>query len=279
MIQFTKAQRSKAKLRLGLCGPSGSGKTKGSLEIAKGLGGRVVLLDTENHSGELYANDYDYDYSGISSPYTVEKYLEAIKAAEQAGYDVIIIDSLTHAWAGDGGLLERQGELSEIKGNNSYTAWRHVTPLHNRLIDAMLQSPCHVIVTMRSKVDYVLVEETNSSGHKVQKPQKVGMAPIQREGMDYEMTTVFDIDVEHKAVASKDRTSIFADGLPFVINGETGQMLKQWLDTGKDEVMCERCGRNRATVRSSHGKDYCHVCNGQYEEYLKKQPTKADETK
>jgi len=244
MIQFRKAERSKAKLRLGLSGPAGSGKTWTALIIAKGLRGKTALIDSENGSGDLYAKSFDYDILGLRAPFKCENYIEAIKAAESAGYDNIIIDSLSHAWAGEGGLLDQQGKWAD-KDKNSYTAWRHVTPLHNALIEAMLQSKCNIIATMRSKVEYVLTEETNRAGNKVMVPKKVGMAPVQREGMDYEFTTVFDIDFNHDAKASKDRTALFADPLPFRVTEDTGKLLHDWLNDGKDSVdPCEGCQKH-----------------------------------
>ncbi|NCC61995.1 MAG: hypothetical protein EOM12_13890 [Verrucomicrobiae bacterium] len=237
-MAFRTAERKKAKLRLGLVGPSGSGKTYSSLLIAKGIGGRIALIDTENGSGDLYAGMKDipqYDISTMSAPYTVEKYLEAIKEAEQAGYSVIIIDSLSHAWAGEGGLLDKQGKIADSGRGNSYTAWRQVTPLHNQLIEKMLTSPCHIIATMRTKVDYVV--EADSKGKQV--PKKIGLAPIQREGMDYEFTVVFDIDLNHNAQVSKDRTASF-DGQIFKPGEETGSTLKLWLDTGSDNIGAEK---------------------------------------
>ncbi len=227
-MEIKKAQRKKAKLRLGIAAPSGAGKTYSALLMAFGLGGKVGLIDTEHGSGHLYAHLGDYDVIEISAPYTVAKYTEAIHAFEQAGYSTIIIDSLSHAWAGDGGLLDKQGKIAD-RGTNSFAAWRTITPEHNALVDAMLQSPCHIIATMRAKQDYVL--ETNDKGK--QTPKKVGMAPVQREGMEYEFTVMLDVDMHHIASASKDRTSLF-DGRYFKITQETGTELLTWLESGAE---------------------------------------------
>ena len=229
-MEFRKAERRKAKLRLGITGAAGSGKTYGALLIAKGLGGKTVLLDTENGSGDLYASEFNYDVGAITAPYTVEKYLEGIKQAENLGYDVIIIDSLSHAWAGEGGLLEQVDNIAAgSRSGNSYTAWRQITPMHNKLIEAMLTSSCHIIATMRSKTEYIIVE--NDKGRK--EPRKVGLAPVQREGMDYEFGVVFDLGQNHMATVSKDRTSLF-DGKTFQLSEETGETLKKWLESGID---------------------------------------------
>lgn len=227
-MQIRKAERKKAKLRLGLSGPSGSGKTMGALKLAFGLGGKVGLIDTEHGSGDLYAHLGDYDIISLLAPFTVAKYLEAIKAFETAGYGTIIIDSLSHAWAGDGGLLDKQGKIADKIGN-SYTAWRNVTPEHNALVDAMLQSDAHIVATMRSKTEYVL--ETNDKGK--QAPRKVGLAPVQRDGMEYEFTVFLDVAIDHTATASKDRTSLF-DGEYFKISEKTGAKLLKWLESGTE---------------------------------------------
>lgn len=226
---FKKAERKKSKLRLAICAPSGAGKTYSALKIAEGLGGKIAMIDTENGSGELYSHLCDYDVAQIKPPFRPEKYVQAIKAAEQAGYDTVIIDSLSHAWAGEGGLLEEVDKKAKAsKSGNSYTAWRDVTPMHNQLVNAMLQSSCHIIGTMRSKTAYEMQQGKNGK----MSPVKIGLAPVQREGMDYEFTVVFDLSVDgHFATTSKDRTSLF-DGETFVPSCETGEKLTQWLDGG-----------------------------------------------
>lgn len=226
-IQFQRAARKRARLRLALAGPAGSGKTYSALLIAFGLGGRTALIDTERRSGELYAHLGEYDTCCIDAPFTPEKYIEAIRAAESAGYDNIIIDSLSHAWAGPGGVLDIHGYAAD-KGGNSWTAWRQVTPRHNELVDAILLSRCHIIATMRSKMDHV---QTVENGKPVVK--KVGMNPIQRDGMEYEFTVFMDLDINHTASASKDRTSLF-DGQVFKPTPELGKKLKTWLEAGFD---------------------------------------------
>ena len=229
-LQIRKAQRRKAKLRLALIGPSGSGKTMSALKLAFGIGGKVGIIDTENGSADLYASLGDYDVITLEKPYTVNKYREAITAFENGGYDTIIVDSLSHAWAGAGGLLDKQGQIANRPGTNSYAAWREVTPDHNALVEALLSSRCHIIVTMRVKTEYVL--ETNERGKQV--PRKVGLAPVQRDGVEYEFTVVMDIDIDHKAAASKDRTTLF-DGWRDTITEGTGRQLLQWLESGTDE--------------------------------------------
>ena len=225
MVQFHKAERKKSRLRLAIAGPAGSGKTYSALLIAFGIGGKVAMIDTERGSGELYAHLGEYDVCEITSPFTPEKYIDAIHEAERAGYGVIIIDSLSHAWAGEGGLLDIHGHIADRSGN-SWAAWRKVTPKHNQLVETMLQSRCHIIATMRSKMEYVQVSENGKTTIK-----KVGMNPIQRDGMEYEFTLFLDIDQNHVAAASKDRTSLF-DGKFFKPSIETGKTLIEWLERG-----------------------------------------------
>jgi len=229
---FKRAERKKAKLRLALCGPSGSGKTYSALKIAMGIGGRIALIDSENGSGELYAHLCEYDVCPIGPPFTPSKYVDAIHEAERLGYDIIIIDSLTHAWAGSGGILEEVDNRKAMSNNpNGFSAWRTVTPMHNQFVDAMLQSPTHVIATMRSKTAYEMQKDPRTGKLK---PVKIGLQPVQREGLDFEFTVVLDISQEkHVASASKDRTSLF-DGSPFIPNEDTGKTLISWLEDGID---------------------------------------------
>ena len=247
---FRKAERKSAKARIALCSPAGGGKTHSALLIATGLGGRIAVVDTENGSASLEAGKAgipDFDVLEMHAPFTPEKYVIALKTAEDAGYDVVLLDSLSHAWAGTGGLLEQVDNIARSsKSGNSYMAWKSITPMQNKLIEAILQSKCHVIGTMRTKVDFALVDD---NGKKV--PKKLGMAPIQREGMDYEMTICWDIDQSsHIATCTKDRTSLF-DGVPQVLTIETGKTLAAWLTAGTGETQAERRERDETEPDNS----------------------------
>ena len=225
-----KAERKKAKLRLALCGVTGSGKTYSALQLAFGLGTRIGLIDTEHGSGDLYADLGDYDVITLEPPYTVAKYRDAIRAFEDVGYDTIIVDSLSHAWSGEGGLLDKQGQLENSgKYRNSFATWREITPEHNKLVEQMLGSPAHIIATMRTKTEYV-VEKDDRGKNSV---RKLGLSPVQRDGVEYEFTVVMDVTDNHFARASKDRTSLF-DGWSDRIGRQTGRMLRDWLDSGTD---------------------------------------------
>lgn len=236
-IEIRKAERAKAKLRLGLAGPSGAGKTMSSLKLAKGMageGGRVVIIDTERGSGELYADLYAYDIVTIEPPYTPGRYVEAIEACEKAGYDVIIIDSLSHAWSDEGGILD-QADKKRGGSGDSFRVWAELTPQHRKLVNGMLNSKAHIIATVRSKQEYALAKNEQTGKSSV---QKLGMAPVQRDGMEYEFTVFMDIDQGHNANASKDRTNLFKDRI-FVIDEKIGQELMKWLDQGVDRALLE----------------------------------------
>jgi len=229
-IEIRKATKQKVKLRLALVGASGSGKTWSALKIAKGIGDKILIADSENGSADLYADQigFDYDVAPITSPYTPAKYIEIITLAEKNGYDVLIIDSLSHAWAGEGGLLDQQGNKAEQTGN-SWTAWRTITPQHNELVEKMLGCKLHLIVTMRAKTEYA--QEKDDKGRTL--VRKIGLAPIQRDGLEYEFTIVFDITHSHTVSASKDRTGLF-DNVIEKPSEETGLRLKTWLDSGAE---------------------------------------------
>ena len=155
--------------------------------------------------------------------------MQAIQAFERGGYDVIIIDSLSHAWAGQGGLLDQQGKIADRSGNG-FAAWRQVTPEHNKLVDSILQSSAHMVVTMRSKTEYVIEQDSRGKAT----PRKVGLAPIMRDGIEYEFTVAMDLGQDHHAQATKDRTGLF-DGSVFPVTSATGKSLLAWLESGSAE--------------------------------------------
>jgi len=227
---FQKAERKKAKLRLGLTGPSGSGKTYGALLIAKGIGGKVAVIDTEKGSASLYVQLHDYDVLELSAPYTPERFIEAINAAEKMGYDTLIIDSITHEWSGSGGCLELNDSIAQSKyRGNTWSAWNETTKRHRAFLDRMMQTKMHVIVTIRSKTE--TAQQDSITGKK--SVVKLGMKSEQRDGFEYELTTVLDIIHDgHFAVASKDRTGLFTDHDPKAITEQTGKILAEWLDSG-----------------------------------------------
>lgn len=224
---FRKATKKQRKLRLALAGPSGSGKTYSALSIGCNLGKKVALIDTEGSpesggSAELYADSFDFDCVVLPS-YSPTTYIEAIRAACDEGYDVIIIDSLSHAWFGAEGALEQVNKEMARSGNrNSYTAWRNVTPLHNALIQTILHSNAHVICTMRAKEKYVMEEDDRGRS----KPKKIGMEAIQRDGMGFEFDMFADMDIDHNMIITKTRIGLDGD----VINKPGKELAKKLLD-------------------------------------------------
>ncbi|MDR6305917.1 hypothetical protein GGQ85_003643 [Nitrobacter vulgaris] len=203
------------------------------------------MIDTERGSGDLYADLFDYDIITLQPPYKPERYVEAIRAGEEAGYDTIIIDSLSHAWSDEGGILDQADKLGK-SAKNSYTVWADLTPQHRMLVGAMLNSPAHIIATTRSKQQYELEEYTDSRGNRKSRPVKLGMAPVQREGMEYEFTVFFDIDQAHNARASKDRTNLFKDEI-FTPDEKIGERILGWLNSAK-EAPPEEIARTKAKI-------------------------------
>lgn len=221
------AERRQAKIKMALQGPSGSGKTMGALQTAYGLckkWDRIAVIDTENYSASLYAHLGQYLVLNITAPFTPEKYIEAIQTCLKAGVEVIIIDSISHEWEGSGGILDIHSNMT----GNSFTNWGKLTPRHNAFVQAILQSPVHIIATIRSKQDYVLSERNGK-----QVPEKIGLKGVTRDGMDYECTIVLDIDIKHNAIASKDRTGLFMDKPEFRITPEVGKSILAWCEQGK----------------------------------------------
>lgn len=237
--KFTKATRKQSKLRLALIGPSGSGKTLSSLRIAHGLGKKIALVDSERDSASKYAGmgnpdggKLEFDAMSLES-FHPERYIEAIHAADAAAYDVLIIDSLSHAWSGKDGALELvDRSAARSQSGNKFTAWRDVTPLHNNLIDAILRSRCHIIATMRSKTEYVM-DEVERGNKTVKTPRKVGMAPIQRDGLEYEFDVTADMDLDNNLIVSKTRCSALAKQVIREPGKNLADVLNAWLSDGE----------------------------------------------
>lgn len=229
MLELRKAERSQAKLRIGVSAPSGGGKTYSALLMASGMAdwNKIAVIDTENGRGDIYSDLGDYNIITLEAPFSPERYIEAIKSCEEAGMEVIIIDSISHEWEGQGGCLEINESLANAKyRGNSWSAWNETTPRHRKFIEAIISSTAHVITTVRNKVDTIMTED--------KKVKKVGIKEITREGFEYEITVNFNIDRDtHKAIPSKDNTRLFEGKDPFVITAETGKQLIEWMKSGK----------------------------------------------
>ena len=233
---FKKAEKKQLKLRLALIGPSGSGKTYSALAIATGLvgpAGRIAVIDTERGSASLYTDDFNFDTINLDDAFgdfSPANYVKAIKAAERAGYDAIVVDSLSHAWIGKGGALEMHDQaVDRQRTKNSYVAWREVTPDHNALVDALVQCKAHLVATIRSKTAYVQEKEGDRTVIR-----KVGMDAIQRDGLEYEFTVVGDMDAGTMAV-SKTRCKALDKAVIKHPNGQISSTLKAWLNSGAPE--------------------------------------------
>lgn len=236
MSGFQKAQRFLTNPTIAITGPTGSGKTMSALRlaagIAKSMNGRFAVIDTENGSASLYSHLFDFDTLNITPPFTTEKYISAINEAEKAGYCALVCDSITHAWAGEGGLLEQKAQLDARPGSNHWTNWGPIKAKDLKFRNAYLHSSVpFFIATMRSKMEYA---QTENNGKK--KVEKQGMAPVQSDGIEYEFSVVLDVAMNHEAEVSKDRTDLFSKKPIFTITEETGELLVKWRSEGKSKA-------------------------------------------
>ncbi|MDD7913190.1 AAA family ATPase [Polaribacter ponticola] len=223
-MQLRKSARKQAKIKMALQGSAGSGKTMSSLLLAKGLTNndlsKVAVIDSENGSADLYAHLGEYNVIRISPPFTPEKYIQAIDICLEANMDVIVLDSISQVWDE---LIDFHSKLP----GNSFTNWNKVTPRQKAFINKILQANAHIIATMRTKQDYVLNQK---NGKYI--PEKVGLKAVQRDGVDYEFTLVFEVDIKHFAIASKDRTGLFTNSPDFKISEATGRLILDWCHQG-----------------------------------------------
>ena len=226
-MELRQSSKKQAKIKLALAGASGCGKTYSSLLLAYGMTNswsKISIIDSEYGSADLYSHLGNYNVLNLKSPYTPENYIKAIEVCEQAGMEVIIIDSISHCWEY---LLEIHSQMV----GNSFTNWGKITPRLNAFTQKILTSNCHILSTLRTKQDYVLNEK---NGKLI--PEKVGLKTVMRDGIDYEFTVVLDIDMKHQAKASKDRTTLFMDKPEFIITPETGKAILNWCNEGKVET-------------------------------------------
>lgn len=231
---FKKATKTQSRLRLALVGPSGSGKTYSALTIATQLShllpdadrSGIAVIDSEHGSASKYAGEFDFDTCNLTS-FSPDDYSRAITAA--SNYAVLVIDSLSHAWMGKNGTLEQVDRIAKrSQSNNTFAAWRDVTPMHNRLVETMLACPNHLIVTMRSKTEYVI--ETNDKGRSI--PRKVGLAPIQRDGLEYEFDVCGELNLDHELIISKSRCSALSGQVIAKPGEQIASILNEWLSDG-----------------------------------------------
>ena len=236
-MQLRKSERKQARIKMAIQGPSGSGKTYSSLLLAYGLCNdwpKIAVIDTENHSSDLYAHLGQFNVLSLDAPFNPERYVEAIRICVNEGISVIIIDSISHEWEGTGGILDQHGAMA----GNSFTNWAKLTPRHNAFLQEILQSPVHIIATIRSKQDYILADK---NGKMV--PEKVGLKAVTREGMDYEFTLVFDLDIKNIATANKDRTGLFFGRPEHKLSSSTGKVILDWCLAGTNVTIDEVSAR------------------------------------
>jgi energy-coupling factor transporter ATP-binding protein EcfA2 len=227
------AQRTTRKARIALEGPSGSGKTYTALRMATGLAaveadGKIGLIDTEHETSQLYADEFTFYPDYMAAPYSPQRYIEKIRAAAAAKCTVLVVDSLSHAWMGSGGVLEQVDQLAGPKGDNR-NAWKQMSPVQQQLIEAILSYPGHIIITMRTKDAYA--QDPQNPKRKV----KVGLAPVQRDGVDYEFDVVLAIDQDNTATVQKTRVrQVMPVGAEYPKPGEDeARRIAEWLGGGK----------------------------------------------
>lgn len=243
-FSIVRAQRSQARLRLALTAPSGGGKTWSALVVAKGIceallqaglvpgtiEGKIGVIDTERRSAQLYSHLVPFDTIELGPPYTVPRYLSALRQFDAAGYLVVIIDQVTHAWSGEGGLLEMAGKA---KAQSAYGGFDVATPEYQRFVDGILAANSHVICTMRQKTSWDLEEYVDKQGRTKKRPVRLGLAPQMRAGFEYEFTTLLGLEVKtNLATVLKDRSGVFPADEPFRLSEDWGRQLTGWLTTG-----------------------------------------------
>jgi hypothetical protein len=235
--QFIKATKKSVRARIAFDGPSGAGKTWTSLEWARVLGNKIAVVDTERGSASLYSDRFSFDVLELSPPFHPDRLVEAIRSAEAEKYDVLVIDSLSHFWEGEGGVLDIADAAGARAHGNSWAGWKSASPVLRHLIDVILAADLHIIATMRSKTEWVLEERENKHGRSVQTPKRVGMAPVMRAGTEYEFTVIGDLDLEHRLTISKSRCDALSD---LVVQpgraAEAAEMFLNWTKTGAEQA-------------------------------------------
>ncbi len=270
-MAFVKATRRKSKLRLALAGPSGAGKTLSALLLAYGITGdwgKIALIDTEHGRARFYANRTDFEtgeflYQELTPPYSPERYKQMVAEGAQAvGPDgVVIVDSFSHAWDNEGGVLDIKSGIEKNNSKTSFSAWDEAGKVQNNLVNTILSTDCHVILTLRTKTAYTM--EQNERGKTV--PVKLGLAPVQRENMEYELDIVLNIARNHVATAGKDTT--FLDAWQGVITPELGRQLLEWLDNGTEPDRCTDCN---ILIMAAQGRSAERIASGTLKNYGRK---------
>ncbi len=229
-FQIKRAVRKGQKARIALASPSGGGKTWTALELASVLAaedGRVLVIDTERGEASLYADDFAFDTIEWQPPFSPVELAQVVREVH-SDFAVVVVDSLSHFWKGPGGTLSIVDDHAP-KGN-SYVGWKVGTEAQDEMVAALTSAECHVIATMRSRTAYVL--ETDERGKQV--PRKVGMAPQQRDDLEYEFTVTGELDKEHNLRVDKSRCSALADRVFSAGHAqEMASVLLDWLESAE----------------------------------------------
>jgi hypothetical protein len=222
---FKPVTRTWVPLKIALMGVSGSGKTYGAILLARGIAGetgRIAVLDTENGRATFKSHLTKFDHVRLDAPYTVERYVQMIHGAVAAKYDVLVIDSFSHSWMGEGGLMDQKDSLDAKKRSETFGHWIHINRMEAVIKSAILNSPINIIVTMRSKMEYSVGSDN--------KPRKVGLGPVQRPGVEYDFSFIFDVSQEHLTTVMKDDSEMWGVGGQFQITSDHGVALRKWRD-------------------------------------------------
>ena len=262
-FSFQKAKREKSKTRICLTGASGGGKKLSALYLAYGITNnwdKIAVIDSERGRALMYANRTDlgtgeFLHCDLEPPYTVDRYVEAMREAEKiVGSDgIVIIDSGSHCWKGEGGVLDYKEQVSSQRGKTDFSAWNDAGKVQNRFIDTIMDLDCGVIVTLRSKSEYVQEKDPETGKSTV---RKLGLAPVQRDDFEYEFMLVMDCDKEtHNATIIKDNTFLDAQGWYGKITPQLGQQLREWMNEGSEPIIytCECCGKKIKTYAFDDG--------------------------
>jgi hypothetical protein len=229
-LSFSKATKKAAKGRIAIDGPSGSGKTYTALMIASELSGRIAVIDTEHGSASKYADIYSFDTLHLDR-YSPQILIDALGAAAVAGYEVVVVDSLSHFWMGTDGMLEQVDKAAKRSGGHGMSGWKEMRPVERQMVESLLAYPGHIICTLRVKTDWV--EGENARGKRVM--QKVGTKAEQREGLEYEFDLVASMDLSNELTVGKSRCPALAGEIVARPGRAFAETFKAWLDDGVDD--------------------------------------------
>lgn len=263
-MTFKPASRSGSSLMIGIIGQTSTGKTYSALLLTRGLvgeKGKIAFVDCEGGMANLYAHVTDFDIITLNPPYTPEKFIEAIDSAVAAGYNAVILDTISHEWSGEGGILDEQSAIENKDPKRRWSCWGELTPRHNKFLNAMIRSPIHVVATMRMKMKYTVdyIDGKNT-------PRKIGLEPIQRENVEYEFPFLLEMDASHTATVIKDKSEIL--GEMFRPTVETGNALRVWIEEGIDIIEKEKKPEPapvQQTPKTTYDETQVKLVKGDYE--------------